>query len=362
MHQSIILFGNLILILVLLLLVIECKEYKECTSSIVDENRELHILTCDTRTGWKEFSALKVWNVTSTAIRNDKNVYMKNICSGKSWRVHGYLTKPLLYLNYLKSLPLKSNTTSGYVHAILMDSDTFWANNSVSALWNRYDCARGDKHIVLSTEMACWVGRYCTQEDLDKWYSKSAETPSYSPFANSGVIMGAISNLKDMLEYVVVNNQSYYITYIKNKFDDQYAIADYAIRVAPQEVALDYHQQLSATFILHAEGSEPEDVWPFRCKTQRGNISLNCPNWTPLLNKLGHFKMDEDTCYVHRQVWKDIPMSVELATLATHPIIWHGNGAGKHLGIGHGYNSYKCLLHKMYNLTIEEYSIKYGYG
>ena len=49
-----------------------------------------------------------------------------------------------------------------------------------------------------------------------------------------------------MLEYVVAHNKSYYITYTKkHKFDDQYAIADYAIKIAPHEVALDYHQQVS---------------------------------------------------------------------------------------------------------------------
>ena len=57
---------------------------------------------------------------------------------------------------------------------------------------------------------------------------------------------GEVSKIQKMLEYVVAHNKSYYITYTKkHKFDDQYAIADYAIKVAPDEVALDYHQQVS---------------------------------------------------------------------------------------------------------------------
>ena len=56
---------------------------------------------------------------------------------------------------------------------------------------------------------------------------------------------GEVSKIQKMLEYVVAHNKSYYITYTKkHKFDDQYAIADYAIKVAPHEVALDYHQQV----------------------------------------------------------------------------------------------------------------------
>jgi hypothetical protein len=46
------------------------------------------------------------------------------------------------------------------------------------------------------------------------------------------------ARIQALLEYVVTHNQSYFITYHKLKFDDQYAIADYAINVAPAEVCL----------------------------------------------------------------------------------------------------------------------------
>eukprot|EP01034_Spumella_vulgaris_P036653 gene36653-45214_t len=38
--------------------------------------------------------------------------------------------------------------------------------------------------------MSCWVGRYCTSEDLTRWYNNTKSTPSYSSYLNSGVIMG----------------------------------------------------------------------------------------------------------------------------------------------------------------------------
>ena len=60
--------------------------------------------------------------------------------------------------------------------------------------------------------------------------------------------MGKIPQVQKMLEYVIANNASYYIKYFKTKFDDQYAYTDYAFKVAPLDVALDYHQQLLASF------------------------------------------------------------------------------------------------------------------
>jgi hypothetical protein len=63
-----------------------------------------------------------------------------------------------------------------------------------------------------------------------------------------------------MLEYVITNNASYFIKYTKLKFDDQYAYSDYAFKVAPADIALDYHQQLFATFSIHAPGEPHEGV------------------------------------------------------------------------------------------------------
>jgi len=210
--------------------------------------------------------------------------------------------------------------------------------------------------------MSCWVGRYCTIDDVYRWYNNTPLTPSYSPFANSGIVMGVVDKVQKMLEYVDANNKSYYITYVKNKFDDQYAIADYAISIAPQDVALDYHQQLLASFSLHAPGNPPEDGWPFRCKTRQGNISMSCPNWTNLLNRLGHFKVSQTLCVLQRNYWENMPMQVELESLAHDPVIWHGNGAGKGLYQNYGHSSMKCYLEQKLNLTVPEYTERFGYG
>ena len=362
--------GNMSLLklsfLLLLLLVLICclghsVNYQPCPYKVEPETREVRVFTCDTRKGWREFLALRVWNVTGLALR-DEGLQMINVCSGKNWGQYGFLTKPLTYLEHLKQLPKKSQS-GGDMYAVLMDSDTFWSATSIKKLWNKFDCGRGNKEVLLSTEMACWVGRFCTAEDIARWYSNIASTPSYSPFANSGVIMGKVPNLIKMLEHVVVNNQSYYITYMKNKFDDQYAIADYAIKVAPDEVELDYHQQFSAGFTLHAEGDEKDDGWPFRCKTRNHNISMSCPDWTKLLTKLGHYIVDPKTCLAQRKFWDAMPMKEEVDSLAQDPIIWHGNGAGKRVAMDISHHSFICYLKSLYNISsVEEYSEIWGYG
>jgi hypothetical protein len=50
-------------------------------SSVTLVDRILHVAVCDTRSGWKEFQALKIWNVTGAALR-DQGVRMSNVCKG----------------------------------------------------------------------------------------------------------------------------------------------------------------------------------------------------------------------------------------------------------------------------------------
>ena len=332
-------------------------EYKPCPMKTTIEKRDLYVATCDTRSGWKEFQALKGWNITGHALNRVAGLPMKNVCTGRNWQqMGGFLTKPLLYLDYIKSLP-KESAQKGDVYIILMDSDTFWASSSLKSIWNKFDCARGDKELILSTEMSCWIGRYCTQEDLFRYYNHTPSTPSYSPFVNSGIVMGRTDVVRRMLEYVIENNKKYYITYFRNKFDDQYAYADYALKVRPEEVTFDYHQQLLASFSMHAPGVPHEVGWPFVCKgtgNWSNELCPSCPNWTPQLQRKGHFYVDKEDCHVKRKMWKDMPMEKEIRTLAPDPVIWHGNGAGKRTYYDFGHKSILCLLEKR-GLTMKQF-------
>lgn len=312
------------MIIFLLFLRGTCKHFDQNCKGRLNEDRKLLVATCDTRNGWKEFHAMKVWNITGENLRRE-GLSMKNVCKGENWGKLGFLTKPLLYLNYIKQFLKEADAEK--THIILMDSDTFWSSPSVSQIWGNYDCARGNKNLVVSTEMSCWVGRYCTQADLDRWYNHPENIPSYSPFVNSGVIMGQIHKVANMLDYVIVNNHSYYTTYgKKHKFDDQYAIADYALKVAPEDTAIDYHQLISASCSIHAPGDPPDEGWPFLCKNRNGTFSYSCHIYNNLIRRQGHFAIDNSDCQAHRLITNGMALKEELETLSPRPLIWHGNG------------------------------------
>lgn len=322
--------------------------------------RKLIVATCDTRIGWREFHAMKVWNVTGEHLRLNDGLSMINVCKGENWGKLGFLTKPLLYSNYIKSF--MSEPDADKIHVVLMDSDTFWAASNLDHIWHNYDCARGKKHVIVSTEMSCWVGRYCNQTDIDRWYSNAHKAPSYSPFVNSGVVMGQIHHVARMLDHVIVNNKSYYTTYGKKyKFDDQLAIGDYALLVAPNEVAVDYHQQISASCSIHAPGDPPDEGWPFLCKNRNGTLSFSCHIYNNPIRRQGHFFVDKGSCLVQRAVKPGMWLSEELSTLSATPIVWHGNGAGKRICVDFGFQSFKCFLEKK-GLTDKEYDRLYGYN
>ena len=164
-------------------------KYSACKSNLLPESRKLYIAVCDTRVGWKEFHALKVWNVTGNSMRSrGDDVTMLNVCTGKNWGQLGFLTKPLTYFNFIESLERAYATSSNEkIYVILMDSDIFWSAKNVSEIWSKFDCARGQKDVVVGTEMSCWVGKYCTSADILKYYNNSQDIPGYSIFLNSGI-------------------------------------------------------------------------------------------------------------------------------------------------------------------------------
>ena len=68
--------------------------------------------------------------------------------------------RPIGYLKHLQDL-ITHYTTRGIdcssVFAIMLDSDTLWAVDDVNVVWRKFDAVRGEKEIVVSTEMNCWV-------------------------------------------------------------------------------------------------------------------------------------------------------------------------------------------------------------
>jgi len=307
-----------------------------------------------------------------------EGVHTENVCYGKPWA--GFITKPSTYINYMKELNGPEN------HAILMDSDTMFSGITTAAqIWNRYDCIlkkqlaeNSHREIVMSTETSCWVGQYCTEENITKYYSPElmANVPSYSPFANSGMIMGSVRALREMLSYVVAHHRDYFLfkPHQNNRylFDDQFAYADYCHSVRPELCALDYHQSLAASISMTWEDVLPQDqsasTWPFVCRVLGSDkISHHCPDVTFKVARAGYMTVDPDTCAIVRE-WqphnsKTLPENflykAQLQSLDPRPAIYHGNGAGKNVILnkkkGLGYQSFECVLAKRLNMTGAEY-------
>lgn len=233
-----------------------------------------------------------------------------------------------------------------------MDSDTFWNIPSLNSLWEKYDCIRKNKNIVIATEPACWIGKHCN-ETFTKTYYNDIETSSssYSIFVNSGLLMGKATAVEELLTSNLVNNVTYHLNYNgKWKYDDQFAYTDYAKKIAPQEVALDYHQQLFSNFItLKDQG------WDFVCKNSSSKISF-CGNSVGKFVHAGMYTLDESTCLLYRKSESKLdrfPFNYILKTLSPNPAIWHGNGVGRLTWLGFADKVAKCIL-KRRNMTEAE--------
>lgn len=113
---------------------------------------------------------------------------------------------------------------------------------------------------------------------------------------------------------------------------------------------------------------------------------MSCHIYTNLVRKQGHFHVNPSSCMVERRTHEGMVLRDELQTLASDPLIWHGNGkiierslsvpdvtdtsdsmqchvssvgAGKQVYLTFGYQSFKCLLAKR-NMTEADHLQTYG--
>lgn len=324
-----------------------------------------------------------VWNISLFDLRKE-GIITKNVCYGKDW--NGFITKPKTYIDYMSNIISDYNNVnnSKNYYAILMDSDTMFSGiSSVKQIWDKYDCILQKqlqenkfRDIVMSTETSCWVGQYCTTQNITDFYNKTVieNTPSYSPFANSGIIMGSMNALIEMLNYVVENNLNYYLykphQNYKYLFDDQFAYAHYCAKIKPNLCMLDYHQSLAASISVTWEDKIPDTTttWPFVCRLLNSNdIYYHCPDVTHKIHRLGYLYIDMNICAIVRE-WRphnstNVPENflykAQLQSLDPYPAIYHGNGAGKSVilnkGKGLGFQLFECMLSKRLHMSGSEY-------
>ena len=313
----------------------------DCSSVNVNVNhqkRKLYIAACESKWGPEVSDAYNItsFNMIRKAHAEHKQVEIINVCANLNWKKLGFLTKPLKYLNYAKEVLKDTEGTDIDATIIFSDSDTFWNVGSVDQIFQKYDCIRHGKELVMATESTCWVGRYCTEEDMKRFYS-GVSAPSYSAFVNSGLLIGSPLRLYDMFSEIVERNGSAFIPKYKGtmKYDDQMAFVQYYDRHR-DIVALDYHQHLFGS-IVTSHKSERTHTIPFVCVKQDSPpaediYDFNCDDMTSKAQRLGSLRLNPSTClYVrHAEALKSDPRLYEAyRTLAGDPVIWHGNGAGK---------------------------------
>jgi hypothetical protein len=325
------------------------------------KDRQLRVVICETKgsriLGWMKNDPLLVWNATGIPLRS-QGLSMINVCEGLNWweNQNELLTKPMAYYRYLSKLvknEYKDKIDQRYV--ILMDSDTLWSVNDIDEIWRRFDCVRGNKEVIVSTEMGCWMGFHCTKNDTDHWYPNVRDIPSSSPFLNSGVIMGKASILEEMLQYILAHSKSYLTLDAVRKipvmrFHDQHAVADYALRIKPELFAPDYHQLFAGGFGIELPNGPSES--PVACKTLAGTIDYHCREVSvEFWKQFPHFyRVNATTCEITRPLrhHHEHDGHAHLQSLSPHPAIWHGNGLSKDVYLNVGGASYMCHLRKAY--------------
>jgi hypothetical protein len=282
---------------------------------------------------------------------------MINVCAGVRWG--GFLTKPLTYLEYARGIMQKTRTSNikeEDVSIMFVDSDTFWASHSVDTIFNKYDCIRKGKSLVMSSEISCWVGRYCTADDIELFY-KNSISPSYSSFINSGLVMGSPSALVHMFKEIVRKNASSFVMKGSGtmKFDDQYAFVAYYADY-PSRVAIDHHQELFGSISIVVDLNRTK--FPFVCESQNNlarSFHMSCDDVTisKVVSGLVYYISKDQHCELRRETDPDPKLlkghSAEkklretLRTLAKDPVIWHGSGSGKRVMLSMDTKVIECI-------------------
>lgn len=338
---TLLLLGRLLFILALFLVQLKGNSginYNEdVNASPVQIERRLVIVTCETRLeGENVLDFSEFWNKTSVPLRNAR-IPIINACLGEDWKEYRYFTKPVMYrriANFLFQFYQSSATTDSMIdlHLLLVDSDTFWTVSRVDEIWTAYDFARGEKDLVVSSETTCWIGDYCSESYVQKYYAdisnpEKYSTGSMSAFVNSGVIMGKLPSVLRLLEYVVSHQHSYFLG--DWGMDDQLAVTDYSRSVAPNEVALDVHQFLSGSCLHTLPTDPPDSRTGLVCLTPDRQVSYNCFMIGPSILDMNYYRFDASTCRVQRvyEVWESLGViDWQFIGLAASPVIWHAHG------------------------------------
>lgn len=308
------------------------------------ESRCLHILLCDDR---PEVIRRAVSQIVRPALKSN-NDYLKvtyaSVCKNKPSDIESKFTMKALYgLRYLKeNATLLCEESQNY--ALMLDSDIWWNANSLTKLWQVYDNERRGKHLLVSSQDYCWVGRPCNRDDFDTFYPDASkdEMDPYSMFYNAGAYMGPFTHMSKLFEWMIANKDSYRSVVPKGgPYDDQYAITAYSTVVHPEEVQLDVRQALSAIPSVVSQndrwhhyrfGRRCKEV--VSCRTMKFNIrSPLLPNHCVLLNCPHDMIITDPTsCLITRNLTAYMEHNTHMDQLEKFPVLFHFAADTKRMG------------------------------
>ena len=247
-----------------------CQEVKD---NIHYPNRHIYIFVMDSRKGKALYQYMTPWILSTTKLKESSNVHMIHV--GNKWdrkSASKFYAKPTNYLKYVNAAIVaeqEAGRSLDNAHGMLLDSDIYWSNPTLDELFQRYECTRNGKELVISTELNCWLGRYCNLNDVQQLYGTTPN--AYSVFVNSGAMIGTINSIRLLLQNITISKDMYFIenSIGKRKYDDQFAVSVYALE-RPSMVALDIHQHLFATYTMLDHRTNQSDKknqnWPFVCR------------------------------------------------------------------------------------------------
>jgi hypothetical protein len=190
--------------------------------------RTLHIIGCETRevppVDFLEMVAqfpsdlswsAQAWHQSLLGVKRRSSVsrnkvVIHNLCVGKKWG--GLSQKVRSYLEFCTNFFASNDGTSkGSDVFLFADSDAIWSSVDVDNILRRYDRVRAGKDlVVVSSEMSCYAGHRCRQEDLQLFLSNPLitriERPSYSSFINSGFWISSPAAALHMLRDIATHD------------------------------------------------------------------------------------------------------------------------------------------------------------
>lgn len=212
-------------------------------------------------------------------------------------------------------------------YSMHVDYDTVLTGMSMERLWEKFDCARKGKPILIAGETGCLAGLGCTKKQLKRYYDPLG--PYRSAFLNAGGIMGSLPALEKMFSDIVDNEKRYRaLTWHLKWFCDQNALAHWrSSKNNADMIEIDHTQEVFATIPFQTPNHNVKHRNDGVCRNETGEIHHTCIIVVP---PRAAFTVDPQTCYLHRNkliAAKEVPaLSPMLDEVSPDPAVYHGMG------------------------------------